>query len=66
MAKVKITLVRSPIGAPWRQRRTVAGLGLRKLSHSVIQPANLQVLGMVQKIAHLVHIEEVPEEAEVQ
>lgn len=64
MAKVKITLVRSPISCPWRQRRTVEGLGLRKLNHSVIQPANLAVLGMVRKVAHLVHIEEVPEEAE--
>ncbi len=66
MAKVKITLVRSPIGSPWRQRRTVDGLGLGKLNHSVVRPANMQVLGMVRKIAHLVHIEEVPEEAEVQ
>ena len=65
MAKVKITLVKSPISCTWRQRRTVEGLGLRKLNHSVLQPANMQILGMVRKIAHLVHIEEVPEEAEV-
>jgi large subunit ribosomal protein L30 len=64
MAKVKITLVKSPISCPWRQKRTVEGLGLRKLNHSVIQPANLQILGMVRKVSHLVHIEEVPEEAE--
>ena len=63
MAMVKITLVRSPIGAPWRQRRTVEGLGLRKLNHSVVQPANLQILGMVRKVTHLVTVEEVPEEA---
>jgi large subunit ribosomal protein L30 len=62
MAKVKITLVRSPIGRAEVQRRTVQGLGLRKLNHSVIQPANLQILGMVRKIAHLVSIEEVPDE----
>jgi len=65
MAKVKITLVRSPIGAPQRQKDTVQGLGLRKLNHSVIQPANLQILGMVRKVSHLVSIEEVPEETEV-
>ena len=64
MAKVKITLVKSPISCPWRQKRTVEGLGLRKLNHSVIQPANMQILGMVRKVSHLVHIEEVPEEAE--
>jgi len=64
MAKVKITLVKSPISCPWRQKRTVQGLGLRKLNHSVVQPANMAILGMVRKISHLVHIEEVPEEAE--
>ena len=63
MAKVKITLVRSPIGAPWRQRRTVEGLGLRKLNHSVVQPANMQILGMVRKVSHMLHIEEVADEA---
>jgi large subunit ribosomal protein L30 len=64
MAKVKITLVRSPISFPEKQRRTVAGLGLRKLNHSVVQPANMQILGMVRKISHLVRIEEVSEEVE--
>jgi large subunit ribosomal protein L30 len=63
MAKVKITLVRSTIGCPQGQRRTVEGLGLRKLNHSVVQPANMQILGMVRKISHLVRIEEVSEEA---
>jgi ribosomal protein L30 len=37
-------------------------LGLRKLNHSVIQPANLQILGMVRKVHHLVTIEEVADE----
>ncbi len=45
---------------------SVEGLGLRKLNHSVVQPANLQILGMVRKVAHLVHVEEVPEEASSQ
>ena len=63
MAKVKITLVRSPIGCPERQKRTVEGLGLRKLNHSVVQSATLPILGMVRKVSHLVTIEEVPDEA---
>ena len=63
MARVKITLIRSPIGRSQSQKRTVQGLGLRKLNHSVVQPANLPILGMVRKIAHLVHVEEVPDEA---
>ena len=57
--KIKITLVRSPIGCPWRQRRTVTALGLRKMNHSVLQPANLQILGMVRRVTHLVDVEEV-------
>ncbi len=56
--KLKITLVRSPIGAPWRQKRTVAALGLRRLNQSVEQPANLQILGMVRRVPHLVRVEE--------
>lgn len=63
MPKVKITLVRSPIGRSLRQKRTVEALGLRRLNHSVVQPANMQILGMVRKIPHLVSIEEVTEEA---
>lgn len=62
MARVKITLVRSPIGRALVQKRTVQGLGLRRLNQSVIQPANLQILGMVRKVSHLVHIEALPEE----
>ena len=60
-SRLKITLVRSPISCPWRQRRTVAGLGLRKMHHSVVQPANLQILGMVRRVSHLVEVEEVAE-----
>jgi large subunit ribosomal protein L30 len=63
MAKVKVTLVKSPIGCPEVQKRTVQSLGLRKLNHSVVQPANLQILGMVRKVSHLVRIEEVADEA---
>jgi large subunit ribosomal protein L30 len=63
MAKVKITLVRSLISCPDVQRRTVHGLGLRKINQSVIQTASLPILGMVRKVSHLVKIEELPEEA---
>lgn len=61
MAKVKVTLVKSPIGAPEVQKRTVEGLGLRKLNHSKVHEASLPVLGMIRKVSHLVHIEEVAE-----
>ena len=57
-AKLKITLVRSPIGFHWRQRRTVTALGLRRLNQSVVQPANLQILGMIRRVTHLLRVEE--------
>lgn len=64
MPRIKVTLVRSTIGAPGVQRRTVEGLGLRRLNQSVVHNANLQILGMVRKVTHLVRVEEVTEEAE--
>ena len=64
MTKVKVTLVRSPIGCPPKQKATVQGLGLRKLNHSRVHEATLPVLGMVRKITHLVTIEELPEGAD--
>jgi len=59
MAKVKITLVRSYIGSTQRQRRTLEALGLRKLNHSVEHEANPQIMGMAQKLNHLVKVEEI-------
>ena len=56
--KVKITLVKSPIGASPKQRKVVEALGLRKLQHSVTQPDNPQIRGSVEKVKHLVTIEE--------
>lgn len=63
MAKVKVTLTRSPISCPKDQRRTVEGLGLRKMNQSKIHTANLPILGMIRKVSHLVTVEEVPDEA---
>ena len=56
--KLRITLVHSPIGAPKRQKRTVAALGLRKLNQTVERPDNPAIRGMLEKIAHLVEFEE--------
>lgn len=58
-ARIKVTLVKSPIGAPERHKRTVAGLGLRRLQQSRVHDATLPVLGMIRQVKHLVHIEEV-------
>ncbi|MBN1248359.1 MAG: 50S ribosomal protein L30 [Anaerolineae bacterium] len=60
MAKrLQITLVRSPIGYSVRQKRTAEALGLRKLNQTVEKPDNPAVRGMVERITHLVEVEEV-------
>ncbi len=57
--KVKITQVRSVIGRPEKQRLTLKALGLRKINHSVEHVATPQILGMIDKVRHLVKVEEV-------
>ena len=61
MKKIRITQVRSGIGRPLRQKRTLEALGLRKLNHSVEKEATPQILGMVAKVQHLVSTEEISE-----
>lgn len=57
--KLKITLVKSTIGAVPKNRKTVAALGLRKLNHSVLMPDNDAIRGMIRLVKHLVKVEEV-------
>ena len=57
--KVKVTLVKSPIGAIPKNRATVAALGLKKLNKSVELPNNAATMGMVKQVQHLVKVEEV-------
>ena len=57
MAKVKITLVKSPIGCKPDQRATVKALGLGKLQSSTIKEENEAIKGMIFKIKHLVKVE---------
>ncbi len=59
MKKIKITQVRSIIGRPERQKRTMAALGLRKMHQTVEHEQSPQVLGMINKVRHLVSVEEV-------
>ncbi len=58
MSKIKIRQVRSGIGRPQNQKRTLEALGLRKMQSVVEHEATPQVLGMVNKIKHLVEVEE--------
>jgi large subunit ribosomal protein L30 len=59
MKKIKITLVKSPIDRPIRQKRTLEALGLGKTNSFKEVEATPQVLGMVRKVEHLVEVEEV-------
>lgn len=57
--KLKITLIRSLIGRPDRQRQTVKSLGLGKLNSSVIQNDTADIRGKVKKLEHLLAVEEI-------
>lgn len=57
--KLKITLVKSTIGAVPKNRKTVEALGLNKLHKTVEMPDNDAVRGMIQRVRHLVKVEEV-------
>ncbi|HKL34322.1 MAG TPA: 50S ribosomal protein L30 [Tangfeifania sp.] len=59
MAKIKITQVKSSIGATKRQKATLAALGLRKMNQTVEHEATPQIIGMTKKMGHLLSVEEV-------
>ena len=59
MKKIKVTLVKSPIDRPERQKQTLRALGLNKTNSSKEVEATPQILGMVRKVTHLVKVEEV-------
>ncbi len=58
---LKITLVKSPIGAVPKHRATVEAMGLRKLNKTIVLPDNAATRGQIQQIRHLVKVEEVEE-----
>jgi large subunit ribosomal protein L30 len=58
MKKIRITLVKSPIDRPERQKQTLKALGLNKTNSSKEVEATPQVLGMVRKVTHLLKVEE--------
>ncbi len=55
---LKITLVKSTIGSTPYQRKVVEALGLKKLNHSVELPDTPQTRGAVNKVSHLLKVEE--------
>ena len=58
MANLRITLVKSTIGAVPKHKKTVEALGLRKLNKTVVLPDNAATRGMVKQVRHLVKVEE--------
>ena len=58
MATLRITLVRSSIGAKPKQRGTLRALGLRKINQTVELPDRPEIRGMVNKVPHLVRVED--------
>ena len=58
MANLKITLVKSTIGAIPKHKKTVEALGLKKLNKTVVLPDNSATRCMVQQVIHLVKVEE--------
>ena len=58
MADLKVTLVKSTIGAVPKHKKTVEALGLKKLNKTVVLPDNAATRGMIQQVQHLVKVEE--------
>jgi large subunit ribosomal protein L30 len=59
MGQLKITQVRSTIRRNEKQKRTIAALGIHKLNQTVVHQDNPQIRGMINKVAHLVKVEEI-------
>jgi large subunit ribosomal protein L30 len=58
MAKLKVTLLRSKIGMPKTQKRTITALGLGKLNSSKVHDDNPVINGMIRKVSTYVKVEE--------
>lgn len=59
MQSIKITQVKSTIDRSQRQKDTVKALGLRKLNSTVVKAATPDILGMVEKVKHLIRVENI-------
>ena len=59
MAKLKVTQVKSKIGSTKRQKNNLTALGIKHMHQSVELEDNPQMRGMIQKVSHLVKVEEI-------
>lgn len=60
--KIKVTLLRSAIGRPETQRRTLRGMGLTRLKRTVVMEDTAEIRGMIRKVSHLVRVSPMEEE----
>jgi large subunit ribosomal protein L30 len=58
VAKLRVTLVKSGIGYAQNQKKTLKALGLHRLNQSVVHNDSFSVRGMIDKVKHLVRVEE--------
>ncbi len=58
MKKVKVTLKRSVIGRPEKQRKIIRSLGLRKINQSVIHKDTPEIRGQIHKTSHMLEVSE--------
>ena len=58
MAKLRVTWIKSGIGYAQVQKRTLKALGLNRLNQSVVHNDSLSVRGMINKVRHLIRVEE--------
>ncbi|MBO4955528.1 MAG: 50S ribosomal protein L30 [Paramuribaculum sp.] len=58
MAQIKITQTKSRINCPAVQKRTLDALGLKKMNHTVVKENTPDVMGMVNRVRHLVTVTE--------
>jgi len=58
MGKVKITQIKSIIDRSKRQKDTIKALGLKRINHSVVHVSTPQIKGMINKVNHLIKVEE--------
>jgi len=59
MKKLRIKQIKSGIDRPERQKRTLKALGLRRMHHEIEVNATPQILGMVNKVRHLLDVQEI-------
>jgi len=57
MARIRVTQIKSKIGQPENQKRILASLGIRKMHQTVEHDDTPQIMGMVNKLKHLVKVE---------